>query len=164
MIQIITTGGTIEGLEYDNPNQVPKIPPMPLDSILELIENLPKYRTKSALLKDSRFMNDNDRAVIATEIEKSDANKILVTHGTLTMAETAQFLGRLGLDKTIVLTGAFVLGTNPKTDAFENLSFALNKIADLNEGVYIAMHQTIFPWNNVRKNIAENRFENIYGG
>lgn len=161
MIQILATGGTIEGLEYNNPIQEPKVPPMPLDSILDQIENLPKHSVKRVLLKDSRFISDNDRILIASEIKTSNESKIVVTHGTLTMLETAQFLGKLGLDKTIVITGAFVLGMDQKTDAFENISYALTKIFDLKKGVYIAMHQTIFPWNNVRKNSQENQFENV---
>ncbi|MDJ0644496.1 MAG: asparaginase domain-containing protein [Flavobacteriaceae bacterium] len=161
MIYILTTGGTIEGFEYDNLNQVPTESPMPLDSLLYHIDNLPEYHIKRVFLKDSRFINDADRALIASEIVKSKYSKVIITHGTLTMVETAKFLGKLRIDKTIVLTGAFILGTDPKTDAFENLSFALTKISDLEQGVYLAMHQSIFPWNNVKKNIQEKRFEKV---
>ena len=72
-IQILTTGGTIEGLEYDKPNQAPEESPMPLEKLLYLIENLPEHHIKRVLLKDSRFIEDRDRALIVSEIKKCNS-------------------------------------------------------------------------------------------
>lgn len=161
MITILTTGGTIEGLEYDKIDKAPEKAPISIEDHLSRIDIAPQYDIKEVFSKDSRFVNRRDRDLLLREIEFAENDKIIITHGTLTMVETALFLGKLNLDKTIVLTGAFVLGTDPKTDAFENLSFALTKVSSVEKGVYIAMHQTLFPWNNVQKNMQENRFEKI---
>ncbi|WP_149275638.1 asparaginase domain-containing protein [Pareuzebyella sediminis] len=158
MIQIFTTGGTIEGFDY----QVSTQKQSNTKSIEDLIGGIiPKaeYSIEKLFDKDSRFITQEERALIGEKITASSLSKILLTHGTITMVETARFLGQLNLDKTIVLTGAFVLGTEPDTDAPVNLGYALSALGFLEEGVFIAMNGKIFPWNNVRKNIKKNRFE-----
>ena len=158
MISILTTGGTIEGLDYQILDQKQSN----TISIRELLENArvtSDYSIDNILDKDSRFISDADRELIVSKIKSSNADKIILTHGTLTMVETAIYLGKRNIDKTIVLTGAFILGTKPYTDAPFNLGFAISALGFLNKGVYIAMNGKIFPWNNVRKNIQENRFE-----
>lgn len=158
MISILTTGGTIEGLDYQILDHKQSV----TISIRELLENAKvtsDYSIDNILDKDSRFISDADRELIVSKIKSSNADKIILTHGTLTMVETAIYLGKRNIDKTIVLTGAFILGTKPYTDAPFNLGFAISALGFLNKGVYIAMNGKIFPWNNVRKNIQENRFE-----
>ncbi|GGG17215.1 asparaginase [Dokdonia pacifica] len=157
---IISTGGTIEGLDYENLNQK-QTTTVAIDDILSNARVALKYTIEKILNKDSRFINDDDRELIAEKIKSNDSDKILLTHGTITMVETAQFLGRLALNKTIVLTGAFILGTKKNTDAPFNLGFALSALQILEPGVYIAMNGTIFNWVNVKKNNQNNRFESI---
>ncbi len=161
MIQIITTGGTIEGLEYDNENNVSKGGNISISELLDNITHEENYIVQKVFSKDSRFITDEDRNTIFKAIKKSLNKKILITHGTLTMVETAQYLGKLKLDKTIVLTGAFILGTKENTDARFNLEFALDTLSYLKRGVYIAIQGRIFYWDNVRKNVEENRFETL---
>jgi L-asparaginase len=160
MIHIITTGGTIEGLDYDNPNQK-QTATITIEDILYNAKLISEYTTEKILDKDSRFINDEDRELMAKRIKSNDADKILLTHGTITMVESAQFLGRFNINKTIVLTGAFILGTKKDSDAPFNLGFALSALQFLEPGVYIAMNGTIFNWDNVRKNNQNNRFETI---
>lgn len=157
---IISTGGTIEGLDYENLNQK-QTTTVAIDDILSNARVALKYTIEKILNKDSRFINDDDRELIAEKIKSNDSDKILLTHGTITMVETAQLLGRLALNKTIVLTGAFILGTKKNTDAPFNLGFALSALQILEPGVYIAMNGTIFNWDNVKKNNQNNRFETI---
>ena len=157
---IISTGGTIEGLDYENLNQK-QTAIVAIDDILSNARITSKYTIEKILNKDSRFINDDDRELIAKKIKSNDSDKILLTHGTITMVETAQFLGRLNLNKSIVLTGAFILGTKKDSDASFNLGFALSALQLLEPGVYIAMNGTIFNWDNVRKNKQDNRFETI---
>ncbi|MCK0190716.1 asparaginase domain-containing protein [Arenibacter sp. F20364] len=157
---IISTGGTIEGLDYENLNQK-QTTTVAIDDILSNARVALKYTIEKILNKDSRFINDDDRELIAEKIKSNDSDKILLTHGTITMVETAQFLGRLALNKTIVLTGAFILGTKKNTDAPFNLGFALSALQILEPGVYIAMNGAIFNWDNVKKNNQNNRFETI---
>ncbi|MFD1616440.1 asparaginase domain-containing protein [Gelatiniphilus marinus] len=157
---IISTGGTIEGLDYENLNQK-QTTTVAIDDILSNARVALKYTIEKILNKDSRFINDDDRELIAEKIKSNDSDKILLTHGTITMVETAQFLGRLALNKIIVLTGAFILGTKKNTDAPFNLGFALSALQILEPGVYIAMNGAIFNWDNVKKNNQNNRFETI---
>ncbi len=158
MIQILSTGGTIEGYDYQNSDEKQEHTISIQDLIGGIIPNT-AYCIEKLFDKDSRFITQEDRELIAVKIIASSLNKILLTHGTVTMVETARFLGESHLDKTIVLTGAFILGTKPQTDAPFNLGYAISALEFLDKGVFIAMNGKVFPWNNVRKNIKENRFE-----
>lgn len=106
-------------------------------------------------------MNDNDRAMILEKCKATKEERILITHGTDTMVETAQVLGKSISNKTIVLTGAMVPFSFGKTDALFNLGTALAAVQILSNGVFIAMGGKIFPWDNVRKNKEIGEFENI---
>lgn len=159
MKHILTTGGTIEGLEYDKPENRISSPTISIANFLESANVSFEYTIDTVFQKDSRFITPEDRIKLASRIAASDSDKILITHGTLTMAETAKFLGRLRLDKTIVLVGALILGTEKDTDAPFNLGYALGVLDFLEKGVYIAMNGNIFSWDNVKKNFETNRFE-----
>ena len=86
----------------------------------------------------------------------------MVTHGTDTMTDTAAALGRSGLDKTIVLTGAMVPYKFGSSDGLFNLGAALAFVQSLASGVYVAMNGHVFPWDNVRKNKVAGRFESLH--
>ena len=159
MIQVLTTGGTIEGLDYDlektekQENQVSIE-----DFFLSANVSFP-YKIEKTFSKDSRSITDKDRQFLAERIKASSASKIIVTHGTFTMEDTATYLERLRLDKAIILVGAFVLGTKKNTDAQFNLGYAIGSVQFLKSGVYVAMNGNLFKWDNVRKNIVTNKFE-----
>ncbi|NQZ45245.1 MAG: asparaginase [Flavobacteriaceae bacterium] len=160
-IEIITTGGTIEGLEYDDEAKASSSNRVSINSLVKKTSFNGQYSVQNIFSKDSRFITDDDRNAIAEIIRNSPNQNILITHGTLTMVETATSLGKQLRDKTIILTGAFILGTKPDTDAVENLEFALSQFDHLPSGVYIAMHQSVFPWDNVNKNTTTNQFEKL---
>ena len=160
-IQILTTGGTIEGLDYDDENKASLNVSVSIAELLENISTRNSYIIQNVFSKDSRFISDDDRNNITEIIRNSPNQKILITHGTLTMVETAVFLGKQSLDKIVILTGAFILGTKPDTDAQDNLEFALSQFDQLTNGVYIAMHQSVFLWDNVKKNTISNQFEKL---
>jgi L-asparaginase len=161
MIQIFTTGGTIEGLEYDKVDSAPMKAPITIAQHLSQISHSPDYTTKELFSKDSRFITEQDRELLFREIQLAKTDKILVTHGTWTMVETAQFIGRHNLSKSIVFTGAFILGNLPNTDARMNLSFALKELEKAGAGTFIAMQNTLFDYEDVVKNPLKNRFEKI---
>ena len=155
MIHILTTGGTIEGLDYENKISQSKI------VIKEFIASAnvsTPYIIEKAFAKDSRSITEEDRKVLLEKIKTSSSNHILITHGTYTMEETAAYLGKQGLDKTIVLVGSFIMGHFKNTDAPFNLGFAISSLQLLKPGVYVAMNGTVFPGNNVTKNIETNKF------
>ncbi|WP_109300168.1 asparaginase domain-containing protein [Aquimarina sp. AU474] len=161
-LQIFTTGGTIEGLDYNETNQASHSNSITIKEFLDASEIHFKYSLDSLFRKDSRFITNDDRSLIVEKIKVSPYKRILITHGTYTMAETAIYLGKLNLDKTIVLTGAFVLGTKKNTDALKNLEYAISHLKLLTKGVYIVMDGVIFNWHNVRKNLEKNRFEVLH--
>tara|TARA_B100000929_G_scaffold82562_1_gene64437 strand:+ start:3258 stop:3695 length:438 start_codon:yes stop_codon:yes gene_type:complete len=117
------------------------------------------YTIESVFKKDSRAINENDRKLLVCKIKESTATKILITHGTFTMEDTAKYIGRLNLKKTIVLVGSFILGSSENTDAPFNLGYAISSLQLLKPDVYIAMNGQIFLWNNVSKNLETNKFE-----
>lgn len=158
-LHIITTGGTIEGLDYDTSAISPIQPTVSIQDFLRAANIKYNYTIEKAFQKDSRFITDQDRLELAEKIAAFDCNYILITHGTLTMTETAKFIGPLAMEKVIVLVGALILGSEESTDAPFNLGFAIGSVEHLKSGVYIAMHGRIFSWDNVRKNFDKNLFE-----
>ncbi|WP_370176417.1 asparaginase domain-containing protein [Leeuwenhoekiella palythoae] len=158
MIHIITTGGTIEGLDYEKQENKQKHSKITIRELIESANVSFPYIIEKAFAKDSRSITDEDRNFLLKKIKTSKAEKILITHGTFTMEDTAIYLGNKDLEKTIVLVGSFIMGDSKNTDASFNLGFAVSTLQFLKPDVYIAMNGRIFRWNNVTKNIASNKF------
>ena len=158
MIQILTTGGTIEGIDYINDIGI-------VDSNISIKDFLTNanigfdYTIENVFKKDSRSITDEDRELLVRKIKETNATKILITHGTFTMEDTAKHIGKLNLKKTIVLVGSFILGSSADTDAPFNLGYAICSVQFLKPDVYVAMNGTIFHWENVTKNLETNKFE-----
>ncbi|WP_282143588.1 asparaginase domain-containing protein [Cellulophaga baltica] len=158
MIHILTTGGTIEGLDYEDDRGITKSN-ITIKDFLESANVDFNYTIESVFKKDSRAINENDIKLLVRKITESKATKILITHGTFTMEDTAKDIGKLNLNKTIVLVGSFILGSSADTDAPFNLGYAISSLQLLKPDVYIAMNGQIFLWNNVSKNLETNKFE-----
>ncbi len=159
MIHIITTGGTIEGLDYETEENQTEGNKISIEDFFRSANVSFSYSLENVLDKDSRFITDEDRKLLVDKIKATSAEKIVLTHGTFTMEDTAKYIGKLSLKKTIVLVGAFVLGTSNETDAPFNLGYALCSVQFLKPDVYVAMNGTIFHWKNVTKNLVTNKFE-----
>lgn len=160
MINILTAGGTIQGIDYEiNGNNSENLKNIPINDFLESANVSFKYTIENILKKDSRFITLDDRKYLAERIKACESKQILITHGTFTMEDTAKYLGKLNLNKTIVLVGSFILGSSENTDAPFNLGYAICSLQYLKPGVYIAMNGTIFHWENVTKNTETNKFE-----
>ena len=110
---------------------------------------------------DSREITDEDRETIARNCVKAKEERILVTHGTDTMVDTARVIAGQVKDKTIVLTGAMVPYTFGSSDGLFNLGSALAFVQTLPHGVYVVMNGRHFSWDNVRKNIKTGEFEEL---
>ncbi len=114
-------------------------------------------------LQDSLDMDDDDRGRIRDTCMGSPSKHLVIIHGTDTMPETAQLLGRSRaapiLLKTIVLTGAMVPYSVANSDALFNLGFACAAAQLLPEGVYVAMNGMVFSWDKVKKDKAAGRFQ-----
>lgn len=158
MIEVFTTGGTIEGLEYEIEENNSHESLVSIDDFYRSANLCQPCKIQKVFSKDSRSITEEDRNLLVKKIMTSKSGKILITHGTLTMIETARFLGKLYLDKTIVLVGSFVLGSKKNTDAPFNLGYATCAIQFLNKGVYVAMNGGIISWKNVVKTPAKDQF------
>jgi L-asparaginase len=112
--------------------------------------------------KDSLEMTDDDRARLRQFIADDDASHYVITHGTDTMACTADALAGLA-GKAIVLTGALSPARFRTSDAAFNIGMAVAAVQVVRPGVYIAMSGQVFNAGEARKNRAENRFERIAG-
>tara|TARA_B100001769_G_scaffold216067_1_gene175727 strand:- start:654 stop:1097 length:444 start_codon:yes stop_codon:yes gene_type:complete len=129
-----------------------------ISSILDEGNVTSDFRIKSILKKDSLDINQEERELIKKSVKECEEDKIIITHGTDTMVETAKFLEDIE-GKTIVLTGSMQPARFRKTDAVFNSGFAFAAAQSLENGVYIAMNGKIFRSDNVRKNIDLGRFE-----
>lgn len=158
-IKIFVTGGTIDNLEYDSEEKEPKNAKSVIPEFLKKSRISFDYDVQVLMMKDSKFIDENDRKIILKECKKCKENKIIITHGTMTMAKTAKYLGKSKIKKTIVLTGSAVPAVKQKSDALFNLGFALAAVQLLPTGVYIVMNGRIFSWNNVKKNLETGHFE-----
>jgi len=116
------------------------------------------YRIDGLLRKDSLEMTDADRNRVRDAVERCDAGRVLITHGTDTMPETARSLLNVK-DKTIVLTGAMQPARMRRSDAMFNIGFAWAAVTLLPAGVYVAMNGEVFEAGSVRKNLKAGRFE-----
>ena len=159
MIHIITTGGTIEGLDYETKRSENQESKISIQDFFRLANVSFPYSIENVLNKDSRSITDEDRQLLVDKIKANSANEIILTHGTFTMEDTAKYIGKLNLGKTIVLVGSFILGTSKNTDAPFNLGFAISSLQFLKPDVYIAMNGQVFQWENVTKNLETNKFE-----
>ena len=108
--------------------------------------------------KDSLDLTEADRAAIVAAVRACDASRVLVTHGTDTMVETARALLAVR-GKTVVLTGAMQPATQRDSDAVFNIGFAIGVLANAAPGVYVAINGRVFEPEHARKNRTLNRFE-----
>jgi L-asparaginase len=108
---------------------------------------------------DSLQMTDAHRQLLLDRCAQDPAGRIVVTHGTDTMDETAAVLGHGIAGKTIVLTGAMIPYTFGSSDGLFNLGTALAFVQTLEPGVYVAMNGRCFLWHSVRKNRELGIFE-----
>ena len=157
-IKIFVTGGTFDK-EYNELTGELYFKDTHLPEMLKLGRCKLRVNIKTLMMVDSLYMTDADRKHILENCKKTKEKKILITHGTDTMVETAKLLGRSIKDKTIVLTGAMVPYKFGSSDGLFNLGSALAFAQTLPEGVYISMNGKIFLWNNVRKNKQTGVFE-----
>ena len=121
-----------------------------------------EYTITPLLRKDSLELNYADRAALRHAVEKSPAARLIITHGTDTMVESARALAGIA-GKTVVLVGAMQPAGLRVSDAEFNIGFAWACVQTLPAGVYIAMNGTVFPAKTVVKNRKLNRFENKSG-
>ncbi|MGZ3846753.1 MAG: asparaginase domain-containing protein [Flavisolibacter sp.] len=159
-IRIFITGGTFDK-EYNELTGQLYFKDSHLPEMLELGRNLVPVEIRTLMMVDSLEMSDDDRSLIAEHCMKSPQDKIIITHGTDTMAETAKVIANKIENKTIVLTGAMVPYKFGSSDGLFNLGSAMAFVQTLSPGVYVVMNGRYFNANNVRKNKETGEFEEI---
>ena len=116
-----------------------------------------EYEIVSACKKDSTELTDEDREKIFKICAENTADKIIITHGTDTMIETAKQLSEIK-DKTIIITGAMRPEKFSNTDADFNIGLAVGGVQTLPFGVYISMHGIILLWDKITRNLETGQF------
>lgn len=157
-IRIIITGGTFDK-EYNELTGQLYFKDTHLPEMLKLGRCSVDVEMQTLMMMDSLDMNEEHRKLIAACCIEAKEDKIIITHGTDTMPETAEYLSNMINDKTIVLTGAMVPYKFGSSDGLFNLGTALAFVQTLEPGVYIAMNGKYFQAGEVRKNKQRGLFE-----
>lgn len=159
-IRIFVTGGTFDK-EFNEITGQLYFKDSHIAQMLKLGRCKVHIEIRTLLMMDSRDMTDEDRETITHNCIKAEENRILITHGTDTMVQTAAVLAKRVTGKTIVLTGAMIPYTFGSSDGMFNLGSALAFVQTLPPGVYIAMNGRYFNWDNVYKNKKTGEFEEL---
>ena len=158
--KIITTGGTIDKIYFDQKSEFQVGEPQIAEVLREANVTF-DYEVVPLLRKDSLDLTDEDRRLIYETIKSDDeCKRFLITHGTDTMITTARELQKI-TDKVMVLVGSMQPVKIRLTDAFFNIGYAIAAVQLLPSGVYIAMNGRIFNPSKARKNVEQNRFEEL---
>jgi len=161
-VRIFITGGTFDK-EYNELTGQLYFTDTHLHDLLQLGRSRVPVEIRTLMMIDSLEMTAEDRELIVYQCSHCEEDKIVITHGTDTMAETAVVIARnlQNSNKTIILTGAMIPIKFGSSDGLFNLGSALAFAQSLPAGVYVAMNGRYFHWNNVRKNKETGIFEEI---
>ena len=159
MIEILITGGTFDKsynhISGDLFFEKTHIPEMLKRSKCRL-----DVKVKTLMMIDSLEMTTEDIEKIIKECQESKSSRIVITHGTDTMVNTAKKIAEKIKNKTIIMTGAMIpYAFGSSSDGFFNLGSALSFAQTLQNGVYIAINGQYFDHDKVRKNSAKGYFE-----
>ncbi len=159
-MRVIVTGGTFDKA-YDEIRGELTFKESHLPEILKLTRVTVPVAIELNQLIDSLQMQDANRLSVLHACERAPERRIVITHGTDTMAETARLLGPAGMQKTIVLTGAMIPYQVQGSDALFNFGTAFSAAQLLPVGVYIVMNGRVFTWDHVRKDKTLGVFEEV---
>lgn len=157
-IRIFITGGTFDK-EYNEITGQLFFKDTHISELLKLGRCRVPVEIRTLMMIDSLEMTNADRELIANHCLQVPEDKIVITHGTDTMADTAKVLASTITNKTIVLTGAMIPYKFGSSDGLFNMGSALAFVQSLPHGVYVAMNGRFFNWDNVRKNKQTGAFE-----
>ena len=159
-IRVFVTGGTFDK-EYNEIDGTLSFKDTHLSELLHLGRCKVDVDVRTLMMIDSLEMKPSDRQTILDNCKTCVEDKIIITHGTDTMTETAKVLGQSIKDKTVVLTGAMIPFKFGSSDGLFNMGSAIAFVQSLPRGVYVAMNGRYFPWDNVRKNKKLGLFEEL---
>ncbi len=158
-VRVLVAGGTIDKTY----SPVEGVLGFSRTNVLAMLQQgrvpFPETSVETVLLKDSLDLTEEDRQRLCSACARAAESRLLITHGTDTMIQTAALLAKAALRKTIVLTGAMVPYTFQNSDGLFNLGSAFSAVQVLPEGVYIVVNGRVFLWDKVRKNRQAGVFE-----
>ena len=157
-IRIFVTGGTFDKTYNELTGEL-FFKDSHLPEMLKLGRSNLEVQVRTLMMIDSLHMTDDDRQIVLRQCRSAPERRIVITHGTDTMVETAGVLARGIARKTVVLTGAMIPYKFGSSDGLFNLGSALAFVQTLPAGVYVAMNGRYFAWNRVRKNRKTGMFE-----
>jgi L-asparaginase len=157
-IRIFITGGTFDKT-YDEISGTLRFEDTHIHEMLRLGRCRLEVEVRTLMMVDSLEMTDAGRQLVLESCRSAAEERIVVTHGTDTMTDTARVLGEAGIPRTIVLTGAMVPYAFGSSDGLFNLGSALSFAQALPRGVYVAMNGRCLPWDDVVKNRDLGVFE-----
>ncbi|MCA9034078.1 MAG: asparaginase [Planctomycetaceae bacterium] len=158
-VRFLAVGGTIDKIYFDSLSEYQVGAP----GVERILSELPvtfEYTVQSVLRKDSLDMTDADRKLVLQAVVDSPEDRIVITHGTDTMVETARLL-QAASEKCIVLTGAMQPAGFSNSDAVFNIGVAIGAVQSRPNGVWIAMSGRVFDAAHVRKNRDKGIFEDV---
>lgn len=160
-VLFIQTGGTIDK-DYPATTRgyLFEITVPAVRRILEKINPSFEFEILPLLQKDSLDLTGADHDKIIKACLRTDAKKIVITHGTDTMIATATKLAGIK-NKVIVLTGAMRPERFSNSDADFNLGVAIGVLNMAEEGIYIAMNGRVYPYNKVKRDLDIGQFTEI---
>jgi L-asparaginase len=164
-LHFILTGGTIDSY-WDGVKDTAV--PHEKSIIPNFVKSLKLYEDcdfTEVCMKDSRDLTNNDRKKLLKAVKNSKAERIIITHGTYTLPDSARFIeaNYKKEDKVIIFVCSMIplFGFSP-TDGGFNLGYAVAKSQELKAGVYVCMNGRLFEPDEVMKTLAEGRFGSIY--
>jgi L-asparaginase len=157
-IRILVTGGTFDK-EYNEITGELFFQSTHVADMLKLGRSAIETEIETLMMIDSLQMTAVHRERILERCLAAPERRIVITHGTDTMEQTACVLGPRIEGKTVVLTGAMVPYKFGSSDGLFNLGTALAFAQTLPAGVYVAMNGRCFHWDTVTKNRALGMFE-----
>ncbi len=159
---ILSTGGTLDKVYFDALSDFQVGAPV-AQEIVAAMNVAFEIEALEVCKKDSLEITDQDREDLLASINQSNSEHILITHGTDTMVDTAQYIAPMIIDsqKVVILTGAMQPAAFKDSDAVFNIGCAVGAMAIAAPGVYIAMSGRVYKAGDVFKNYDSRRFENI---
>ncbi|MFQ5675953.1 MAG: asparaginase domain-containing protein [bacterium] len=158
-IKIFTVGGTIDKIYFDKKSDY-DVGESIIGDILREANVSFDFECQAIMSKDSLDMTAADRQLVFDRVQQDTNKRVVITHGTDTMIDTARKLMAIE-GKVIVLTGSMQPARFKASDAEFNVGCAIAAVQALPEGVYIVMNGCIFHPDKCKKNREHNRFENM---
>lgn len=165
-ILVIATGGTIDSYYDGTKDTAVAREKSILPQFFKVLKLYDEISFVEICMKDSRSLTSEDRKRIVAAVDNAKEKKIIITHGTYTMPDTARYIkaNSRRKDAIIILTGPMIPleGFTP-SDAPFNLGFAFGKFDQLNPGIYVTMNGKVFSPEECLKLLDQGRFGSIFG-